>query len=107
MRVRGCAAAWSAVCCAVPRWLRAWRSTAQCSILHAPPHTAAAARRPPNRLRPLPAEGYAAWQPLTLEAPEWCDLVPGPRNREIVAWPNHPCQFLRNATAMGLAAALA
>ncbi|EFN51102.1 hypothetical protein CHLNCDRAFT_141437 [Chlorella variabilis] len=52
-------------------------------------------------------EGYAAWQPLTLEAPEWCDLVPGPRNREIVAWPNHPCQFLRNATAMGLAAALA
>lgn len=62
----------------------------------------------PHTWRPLPADGQAVpWQPPVLQLPAYCD-DPGlsEADKEIVAFANHPCQFLRNATAAALAAAL-
>lgn len=52
------------------------------------------------------AEGWQPWQPPKLEAPDWCDRVSSQHNNDKWArLPNHPCAFLRNATAAAAAVA--
>lgn len=41
-----------------------------------------------------------------MEVPKYCDTPMDARNAEYLRWANHPCQFLRNATAAAVAAAL-
>jgi hypothetical protein len=58
--------------------------------------------------RPQPfASGYAPWEAPTWEAPAWCDAEMDQRNAGYRAFANHPCSFLRNATAAAIAAAIA
>ena len=50
--------------------------------------------------------GYAAWEAPTLQLPGYCDAEMDERNRGYRAFANHPCSFLRNATAAAEAAAI-
>ena len=53
------------------------------------------------------AEGYAPWEPPALQLPHYCDQPhPDKRNEMYAQWANHPCTFLRNATAAAEAAGL-
>jgi hypothetical protein len=51
------------------------------------------------------AEPWQPWQPPRLEVPPWCDQV-GEKygNLAFTRLPQHPCAFLRNATAAAVAA---
>ena len=52
------------------------------------------------------AGGWRPWQPPKLALPPWCDAVSGKHhNSHFARLPQHPCAFLRNATAAALAAA--
>ncbi len=63
---------------------------------------------PPHPPPHPPAGGYVPWEPPTLELPKWCaDIAANERQREYVMYANHPCQFLTNATAAGIAASYA
>lgn len=42
-----------------------------------------------------------------MQAPSWCDAEMDQRNAGYRAFANHPCSFLRNATAAAVAAAIA
>ncbi|EFN57248.1 expressed protein [Chlorella variabilis] len=51
--------------------------------------------------------GYRPWTAPVMLLPGWCDQPePNQRNREALAYANHPCQFLTNATAAAIAAAI-
>lgn len=55
---------------------------------------------------PLTTGGYAAWEAPTLQLPSYCDVEMDKRNSGYRAFANHPCSFLRNATAAAVAAAI-
>lgn len=53
----------------------------------------------------LTAAGWAPWEPPQLTLPQWCDSVSDVEgNRAFTRLPQHPCAFMRNATAAALAA---
>ena len=61
----------------------------------------------PQPLGEVHIRGYAPWEPPGMARPEWCDspnLTPG--EKEWTSYANHPCQFLKNATAAAIASAL-
>ncbi|KAL4437974.1 hypothetical protein ABPG77_004195 [Micractinium sp. CCAP 211/92] len=65
-----------------------------------PEHTLFDYARPP----PLAAP-WQPWKRPRLELPDWCDKVSEKDgNREFTRLPQHPCAFMRNATAAALAA---
>lgn len=56
--------------------------------------------------RPPPlAAPWQPWKPPRLLLPDWCDKVSTKHgNRDFTRLPQHPCAFMRNATAAALAA---
>lgn len=53
-----------------------------------------------------PADGWKPWEAPRLAVPPWCDLLSSEDgNDQWARLPQHPCAFLRNATAAALAAA--
>ncbi|KAL4425654.1 hypothetical protein ABPG75_009670 [Micractinium tetrahymenae] len=59
----------------------------------------------PYKLPPPLAAPWEPWKPPRLEMPDWCDKVSTKYgNRDFTLLPQHPCAFMRNATAAELAA---
>lgn len=46
------------------------------------------------------------WEAPTLQVPQWCDANMDERNAGYRRFANHPCSFLRNATAAAIAATI-